>query len=62
MGKVDIWPYGERSGAIFIVPNDLKMGSDTQWLMEKGVLTKQELLGMVELIDQEMKRKREVGM
>ncbi len=49
-------------GAIFIVPNDLKMGSDTQWLIEKGVLTKQELLGMVELIDQEMKRKREVGM
>jgi len=44
---------------IFIVPNDLKLGDDTQWLMEKGVLTKGELFGMGNLIGQEVKRKRE---
>ena len=44
---------------IFIVPNDLKLGDDTQRLMEKGVLTKGELFGMGNLIDQEVKRKRE---
>ena len=41
------------------MPNDLKLGDDTQWLMEKGVLTKGELFGMGNLIDQEVKRKRE---
>jgi hypothetical protein len=46
---------------IFIVPNDLKLGDDTQRLMEKGVLTKGELFGMGNLIDQEVKRKREAG-
>jgi len=46
---------------IFVVPNELKLGSDTKWLMEKGVFTKEELLGMVKLVDQEMKRKREGG-
>ena len=47
-------------GAIFIVPNELKVGNDTRWLAKNGVFTKQELLGMGELIGQEMKRKREV--
>jgi len=42
--------------AIFIVPNELKLGSDTRLLVEKGVFTKEELLGMVKLVDQEMKR------
>jgi hypothetical protein len=46
---------------IFIVPNDLKLGGDTQWLMEKGVLTKGELFWMGNLIDQEVKRKTEAG-
>jgi hypothetical protein len=46
---------------IFIVPNELKLVSDTRWLIEKGVFTREELLGMVQLVDQEMKRKREGG-
>ncbi len=41
---------------IFVVPNELKLGIDTQWLMEKGIFTKEELLGIVKLIDQEIKR------
>ena len=40
---------------IFIVPNELKLGNDTQWLMEKGIFTKEELLGMVKLVHQELK-------
>jgi hypothetical protein len=41
---------------IFVVPNELKLGNDAKWLIEKGVFTKDELLGMVKLVDQEMKR------
>jgi hypothetical protein len=41
---------------IIVVPNELKLGSDTRWLIEKGVFTKEELLGMVQLINQEVKR------
>jgi hypothetical protein len=40
---------------ILVVPNELKLGNDTQWLIEKGVFTKEELLGMVKLVDQELK-------
>jgi hypothetical protein len=29
--------------------------SDTKWLMEKGIFTKEELHGVVKLIEQEMK-------
>jgi hypothetical protein len=42
--------------AIFIVPNELKLGSDTRLLVEKGVFTKDEFLGVVKLVDQEVKR------
>jgi hypothetical protein len=41
---------------IFVVPNELKLGSDTKWLMEKGIFTKGEFLGMVKLVEHEMKR------
>jgi hypothetical protein len=41
---------------IFIVPNELKLGNESHWLMEKGVLTKEEFLGMVRLVEQEIKR------
>jgi hypothetical protein len=40
--------------SIFVVPNELKLESDTKWLMEKGVFTKEELLGMVKLVSQEI--------
>jgi hypothetical protein len=43
--------------AIFVVPNELKLETDTKWLMEKGVFNKEELYGMIKLVEQEMKRK-----
>ncbi len=45
--------------AIFVVPNELNLGSDTQWLMEKGIFTKEELPGMVKLVEQAMKREED---
>ena len=42
---------------IFVVPKELKLGTDIKWLMQKGIFTKEELLGMVKLIEQEMKWK-----
>ena len=44
--------------AIFIVPNELKVENDTKWLVEKGILAKEEYLEMVRVVDQEMKGKR----
>jgi hypothetical protein len=38
------------------VPNELKLGNDSKWLMEKRIFTKGELLGVNKLIGQEMKR------
>jgi hypothetical protein len=58
------WAFGRMvkdERTIFVVPNELKLGIDTKWLMEKGVFTKEELLGMVKLVDQHIKRKREEG-
>jgi hypothetical protein len=46
---------------IFVVPNEVKLGSDTKWLMEKRIFSKEELFGMINLVDQQMRRKREVG-
>ena len=36
---------------IFVVPNELKLRRDTKWLMEKGIFTKEEFLGMVKLFN-----------
>jgi len=41
---------------IFVVPKELKLGTDIKWLMQKGIFTKEELLGMARLIEQEIKR------
>ena len=40
---------------IFVVPNELKLGINTQWIIEKGIFTKEEILGMGKLVDQELK-------
>ena len=40
---------------IFVVPNELKLGINTKWLIEKGIFTKEELLGLTKLIGQETK-------
>jgi hypothetical protein len=45
--------------AIFVVPNELNLGSDAQWAMEKAIFSKEQLPVMVKLVKQAMKR--EVG-
>jgi len=40
---------------IFVVPNELKLGINTQWIIEKGIFTKEDLLGLAKLFDQEVK-------
>ena len=40
--------FGRKVGderELFVVPDELNPGSDTDWLMEKGVLTRVDLLG-----------------
>ena len=40
---------------IFVVPNELKLGINTQWIIERGIFTKEDLLGLAKLFDQEVK-------
>jgi hypothetical protein len=37
---------------IFVVPNELKLPINTQWIIEKGIFTKEEIMGMSKLVDQ----------
>ncbi len=46
--------------AIFVVPNELKIEDETKWLLEKGILNKEEYLEMMNTVDQEMKSKKGV--
>jgi hypothetical protein len=41
--------------AIFVVPKELKLGINTKSIMEKGIFTKEEILGMGKPVDQELK-------
>ena len=41
--------------AIFVVPKELKVEINTESIIEKGIFTKQEILGMGKLVDQELK-------
>ncbi len=41
--------------SMFIVPSELKLRSDTRWLMEKGIFTKEELFGISRLMDEGIK-------
>ena len=40
---------------IFVVPNELKLGINTKSIIEKGIFTKEEILGMGKVVDQELK-------
>jgi len=42
--------------AIFVIPNELKLKSDTEWLMEKWIFAKEDVPEVVKLIEEEMKR------
>ncbi len=37
---------------IIVVPNEVKLGNDAKWLLEKGVFTKEEFFAIVKLISQ----------
>lgn len=39
---------------IFVVPNELKVEGDTNWLMDKGVFTREELPRITNLVGQEL--------
>ena len=47
--------------AIFIVPDELKAGGDTEWTMENVVFTRWDLLGMVKQTAQEEMRAKSWG-
>ena len=36
-------------------PNELKLAINTKWIVEKGIFTKEEIMGMAKLVDQEVK-------
>jgi hypothetical protein len=40
---------------IFVVPNELKLAINTTWIVEKGIFTKEEIMGIAKLVDQELK-------
>jgi hypothetical protein len=45
--------------AIFVVPNELKVEDEAKWLLEKGILNKEEYLDMMNMVDQKMKSQDE---
>jgi len=53
--KLTFGPIVNDKKAIFVIPNELKLVRDTKWLVEKGVFNKEELYGMIKLVEQEMK-------
>jgi hypothetical protein len=40
---------------IFVVPQELKLGINSKPIIEKGMFTKEEILGMGKLVDQELR-------
>lgn len=40
---------------IFVVPNEMKLGIHAKSIIAKGIFTKEEILGMGKLVDQELK-------
>ena len=40
---------------IFVVPTELKLGIKTKSIIEKGIFTKEEILGMGKLVAQELR-------
>ncbi len=40
---------------IFVVPKEVKLGINSKSIIEKGIFTKEEILGMGKQVDQELK-------
>ena len=47
------------SRTMFVVPRELNPGSDAEWIIEKAVFTRGELLEMTKPIDRETRGRRE---
>ncbi len=45
---------------IFVVPHELKLEINTKSIIEKGIFTKEEILGMSKLVDQELRGERRI--
>jgi len=43
-------PKVKDKKSIIVVPGELKLRSDTQWLVDKGVFTREELFGISKLL------------
>jgi hypothetical protein len=46
---------------IFIVPYELNSESETKWLVEKGVFTKEESWELIKVMEKKINRKQKVG-
>jgi len=46
---------------IFIVPYELNLESETKWLVEKGVFTKEEFWELIKVMEKKINRKQKVG-
>lgn len=44
---------------IFVVPYELELGSETKWLVEKGVFTKEEFWEFIKVMGKKVNRKKE---
>ena len=44
----------QDKSTIFVVPGEFKLGINTKWIIEKGIFTKQEILDMGKLGNQEL--------
>jgi len=53
--KLTFGRMGNDEKTIFVVPNELKLEIHTKSIIEKAVFTKEEILGMGKLTDQELK-------
>jgi hypothetical protein len=50
--KLAFGPMLKDEKTIFVVPNELKLAINTKWIIEKGIFTKEEIMGLSKLVDQ----------
>jgi hypothetical protein len=47
----------EHEKTMFVVPTELKLDIHSKWIMDKGTFTKEEIVGMAKLVNQELRMK-----
>ena len=45
----------EDEKTMFVIPSELKLDIHSKWIIGKGIFTKEEMMGMARLVDQELK-------